>query len=166
MRRALWILSTPVVAGGLAWAVNAADDQAPLLARAPSAQNGKIFYFSRGGKAGDDAAAAAAANRETEASPEGEDADSASQRYTRNRSQAAAKGAKNYYQDLFGEGQGEVKQASNSKAGPAGRPLRTAKRPVENRLISEASPDSSEAGGEETQLPPSSDKVELATGTD
>ena len=50
MRRALWIFSAPVVAGGLAWAVNAADNQNPLLTRAPQAQTGKIFYFSRGGK--------------------------------------------------------------------------------------------------------------------
>ena len=50
MRRALWIFSAPVVAGGLAWAVNATDNAGPLLAGAPQAQNGKIIYFSRGGK--------------------------------------------------------------------------------------------------------------------
>lgn len=169
MRRALWILSTPVVAGGLAWAVNAADDQAPLLARAPSAQNGKIFYFSRGAKPGAEAAAAAA-NRESDAA-EAESDEAASPRYTRNRSGSqatAARGAgsKNY-QDLFGEGQGEVKQASARKpALPAGRAARTARRPVEDRLVSEASPDSSEVGGEENPLPPTSDTVELAQATD
>src|SRR5258708_5106921 len=44
--RALWIFSAPVVAGGLAWAVNAASDSGPLLAGAPQAPNGKIIHFS------------------------------------------------------------------------------------------------------------------------
>src|SRR5579863_5013658 len=62
MRRALWIFSAPVVAGGLAWAVNAANDAGTLLAGAPQAQNGRIMYFSSGGKraaAPSDASAAA-----------------------------------------------------------------------------------------------------------
>ncbi len=52
MHRALWIFSAPVVAGGLAWAVNAADNQSLPVTRAPQAQSGKIFYFSRGGNSG------------------------------------------------------------------------------------------------------------------
>lgn len=60
-----------------------------------------------------------------------------------------------------------MKQASARKpALPAGRAARTARRPIEDRLVSEASPDSSEVGGEDTPLPPTSDKVELAQATD
>src|SRR5580765_6802509 len=113
MRRALWMLSAPVVAGGLAWAVNAADELGTKSARAPAAQTGKVFYFSRTGKAGTESAAAA---RDASAADEEADAESASEstvppRYTRSRAGATpgATGArpKNLYQDLFGEGTAE-----------------------------------------------------------
>jgi uncharacterized repeat protein (TIGR01451 family) len=50
MRRALWIFSAPVVAGGLAWAINSADNNSTLQAGTPQSQNGRIMYFSRSGK--------------------------------------------------------------------------------------------------------------------
>jgi uncharacterized repeat protein (TIGR01451 family) len=98
------MFSAPVIAGGLAWAVNAADNQAPLMKGAPQAQNGKIFYFSRGAKpattdtadSSDDAKAS-----DSDAS----DAPPVAQRYVRSRpasSAGATAGVKNY-QDLFSD---------------------------------------------------------------
>ncbi len=109
MRRALWLFSAPVVAGGLAWAVNAADNQTPLLARAPQAQNGQIFYFSRGGKSGS-ATSATEADTEDTTSNDSDAADTppVAQRYVRKRPAAVSAskpGVKNYYQDLFADDQ-------------------------------------------------------------
>jgi len=108
MRRALWIFSAPVVAGGLAWAVNAADNQSPLLTRAPQAQNGQIFYFSRGGNSGSSSTATYADDGPADSSSD--DADAADtppvpKRYVR--TTAATGGAvkpplKNY-KDLFAD---------------------------------------------------------------
>jgi uncharacterized repeat protein (TIGR01451 family) len=108
MRRALWIFSAPVVAGGLAWAVNAADTESPLLAGAPQAQNGQIFYFSRGANSGSVASAqnAADASADDDADQaDGPDTSASPQRYIRNRTasgSSARPAPKNYYQDLFG----------------------------------------------------------------
>src|SRR5439155_24447248 len=97
MRRALWMFSAPVIAGGLAWAVNAADNQAPLMTRAPQAQNGKIFYFSRGGKSGTATTAtdAADSSADAKADSKADDADAGdtsavAQRYVRSRPASAA----------------------------------------------------------------------------
>src|SRR5579863_9099512 len=104
MRRALWIFSAPVVAGGLAWAVNAADNQSSLLTRAPQAQNGKVFYFSRGDKTGATASATLADDASATSAPDdpiADDAPPVPQRYVRNQAgtgSSAASPTKNYYQ--------------------------------------------------------------------
>src|SRR5215471_18033652 len=103
MRRALWVFSAPVVAGGLAWAVNAADNQSLPSARAPQAQNGQIFYFSRSGKSGSATMASAASSAKDADDSDADDSDAPPRRYVRNRpkSTTTKAPAKNYYQDLF-----------------------------------------------------------------
>src|SRR5579872_3566082 len=113
MRRALWIFSAPVVAGGLAWAVNAANTSGPLLAGAPQAQNGKVIYFSRAGKPAaapsatdaDETVVDDSAADDNSADADPTEAPAAPQRFVRNRplaaaTPAAANGVKNY-KDLF-----------------------------------------------------------------
>jgi hypothetical protein len=93
MRRALWFFSAPVIAGGLAWVVNAADNESPLLARAPQAQNGQIFYFSRGGKSGTASAATDAADDSADSALDDAgagDTPPVPQRYVRNRTTSVA----------------------------------------------------------------------------
>ncbi len=115
MRRVLWIFSAPVIAGGLAWAVNAADNQTSPVVGAPQAQNGKIFYFSRGGKSGtaaadsdgDDSSADAAPN-DASSDAEAPDRTPVAQRLcpetTAGDDRACETSpAKNYYQDLFAD---------------------------------------------------------------
>ncbi len=114
MRRTLWILSAPVIAGGLAWSINAIYHQGSLMAGAPAAQNGKIIYFSRNGKPAaapsakdDDDADETAANTadETTADAAAADLPAVPQRYVRSRPAASGQatdgiGVKNY-RDLF-----------------------------------------------------------------
>src|SRR5579871_5921630 len=116
MRRTLWIFSAPVVAGGLAWAVNAADNQGLLQPRTAQTQPGKIFYFSRGGKT---ATPPTDAPDDT-APPDADDADAADQpaapqRYVRTKTadaNATSPPVKNFYQDLFSETETSAKDKS------------------------------------------------------
>ena len=172
MRRALWIFSAPVVAGGLAWAVNAANDAGPLLAGAPQAQNGKIIYFSRGGKpaaAPSDADAAAADDSSGDDAADAE-APVAPTRFVRNRPSAGSstvanaaaetgatvpKGPKNY-KDLF----------ADADSSPAGKPAaarrapkaaETSAKPNKQAILEECAGDDAtdaDATREEVQLPP------------
>jgi len=122
MRRALWIFSAPVVAGGLAWAVNAADNQAPLLTRAPQAQNGKIFYFSRGGKSGAASTASTADDSAADASPDDSDVTDTPpvpQRFVRSQTASgstAKSPTKNYYKDLFSDSDAPLTSPGAAKA--------------------------------------------------
>jgi uncharacterized repeat protein (TIGR01451 family) len=178
MRRALWILSAPVVAGGLAWAVNAADSQEPLLAQAPAAKPGKVVYFSRSGKSGN---AATAKKPERAADLDDDldtdlDAESAAdtappQRYVRNRAQqrtTAGNRPKNLYQDLFGENTAEKKALAprRTPATTAATTRARQRRLIEGSDLSEAAPDASdELAREENPLPPVEDSVELVQGS-
>jgi uncharacterized repeat protein (TIGR01451 family) len=133
MRRTLWILSAPVVAGGLAWSINAIYHQGSLMAGAPPAQNGKIIYFSRNGKPAaapaakdDDDADETAANTadETTAADDTADLPAVPQRYVRSRPAATgqstdASGVKNY-RDLFTD------PDSSSRTGKAKPPVQHA----------------------------------------
>src|SRR5215471_17452745 len=120
MRRALWVFSAPVVAGGLAWAVNAADNQSLPSARAPQAQNGQIFYFSRSGKSGSATTASTAGGSAKDAdASDADDSDAPPRRYVRNRpkSTTTKAPAKNYYQDLFSESDApKTAQAARDRA--------------------------------------------------
>ncbi|HEY2250462.1 MAG TPA: hypothetical protein VGH74_05355, partial [Planctomycetaceae bacterium] len=175
MRRALWIFSAPVVAGGLAWAVNAANDTGTLLAGAPQAQNGRIMYFSSGGKraaAPSDTAAAddsAADNGAADDAADGE-APAAPSRFVRNRpavgaataantpadsGSAAAPSTKNY-KDLFADS--ERANASKLTAArrtpkPAGPSAAQAKQAIlEECGIDDAA--DADSAREEVKLPP------------
>ena len=179
MRRALWIFSAPVVAGGLAWAVNAADNAGPLLAGAPQAQNGKIIYFSRGGKpaqapSASDADESVADDSAADAEPA--EAPAAPQRFVRNRPSAtattttstengatAANGVKNY-KDLFNSadasaGSTAAKQAAARRLPkPANSSVNPNKRAIiEECGVDDASDDNS--AREEVQLPPVANKT-------
>lgn len=166
MRRALWILSAPVVAGGLAWAVNAADG--PLLAGASQAQNGKIYYFSRGSKTASNTASDDAEDAGSATSADDADAgDTPPQRFIRSKpatASAASPGAKNYYQELFSAGDG----ASSGKAvqqTAARRPAKsTSGKPAQRSVVEECGVnDASDSAREDVQLPPAG-KVQLAGG--
>ncbi|HLJ09725.1 MAG TPA: hypothetical protein VKU82_00980 [Planctomycetaceae bacterium] len=178
MRRALWILTAPVVAGGLAWAVNAADNQGPLLAGAPQAQNGKIFYFSRGGKS----ATAANANESVDGADDSsadDDADTppVAQRYVRNRtvSSASTKPAvKNYYQDLFADSDAAPASGSSAnlqsasrrapKTAAAAAPSQARRKVIlEECGINDSS--DSDLAHEDVPLPAASGKNQLVGGT-
>jgi uncharacterized repeat protein (TIGR01451 family) len=171
MRRALWIFSAPVVAGGLAWAVNAANDAGPLLAGAPQAQNGKIIYFSRSGKpaaapsdadaAADDGSADDTADSEAPVAPT---------RFVRNRpsadsgtvANAAAetgatvpKGPKNY-KDLFADADSSP-AAKPTAARRAPRAAELSAKPPKQAVLEECAGDDgsdADAAREEVQLPP------------
>jgi uncharacterized repeat protein (TIGR01451 family) len=166
------MFSAPVVAGGLAWAVNAADTSSPVTARAPQAQNGQIFYFSRGAKTG-----AAASADDSSADAAADDADAGTtppvaQRYVRNRT-TPAKGSgaatKNYYQELFGNddsapaGNATQKAAARTAAKPAGSAARANKQAlVEECGVS----DGADADGVREDVPlPGAGKTELVGGT-
>jgi uncharacterized repeat protein (TIGR01451 family) len=178
MRRALWILSAPVVAGGLAWAVNAADSPEPLLAQAQAAKPGKVVYFSRSGKSG--TASSARPSASTADLADDLDLDDATdtappQRYVRNRAgqrSAAGDRPKNFYQDLFGDAAADKKPAMARKTptAPAGAATATRKpqrKLFEERDLGEAAPDASDAlAREENPLPPVEDSVELVQGSD
>jgi uncharacterized repeat protein (TIGR01451 family) len=177
MRRALWIFSAPVVAGGLAWAVNAADNAGPLLAGAPQAQNGKIIYFSRGGKPAPAPSAADADATVGDATDDGSaDADSAEapaapQRFVRNSSTAAtvpaASGVKNY-KDLFANS-----DASSGSAAPKQAAARRLPKPANSgvkansrAIVEECGVDDSsdaDSAREDVQLPPATKTAKTAT---
>ena len=175
MRRALWIFSAPVVAGGLAWAVNAADTGSPLLAGAPQAKNGQIFYFSRGAKSGSAAsapgAADASADDDTDDS-DGSDTPAIPQRYVRNRTasgSSARPAPKNYYQDLFGnakdapDGSAAQPAAARKSATPAASAARANKQAVADDGDANEGADC-DTGREDVPLP-GADKTELVGGT-
>src|SRR5258708_4633312 len=155
--RALWIFSAPVVAGGFAWAVNAARDSGPLLAGAPQAQNGKIISSSRGGKpaaapsdadvarsdadaeSADDSAADDAADAEAPVAPS---------RFVRNRpaagaatvanaaadSGSSASGSTKNYKNLFAEEDSSVRQTAARRAA---KPANASAKPVKKPIIEE-----------------------------
>jgi uncharacterized repeat protein (TIGR01451 family) len=170
MRRVLWILSAPVVAGGLAWAVNAADEQSSLT-RPQSGQSGKVFYFSRSGKARTDSAARAAISADEDSSGESLLAEAAPAPYVRNRTAAqtaAARGTKNFYKDLFGDPALEQSPAAAKRTAPL-TPFaapRTPRRPVLDEAVEEMPSDPTDAAiHEENPLPPVDESVELIQGT-
>lgn len=122
MRRALWILSAPVFAGGLAWAVSAADSEAPLLAKAPAPQAGKVYYFSRSGKDADSEKVDASRDHLLTAAGQYDfddaDGEVPASRYTRKSSKpkvAQTSGVRNYYDDLFGQAEAAPKTKSSKK---------------------------------------------------
>lgn len=176
MRKALWFVSGPLVAGGLAWAVNAADHQETLLARTPAAQNGQIFYFSRSGKTGatesETAAATAKPTRTSAANDQYADEGAAStasapaaQRYVRTRTTADGRAVKNYYQDLFGDASADTGANSRGSTGrTAANVPATRQQVVEECGIDEASPKgkSSKNARETHKLPPA--PIEQAGG--
>jgi uncharacterized repeat protein (TIGR01451 family) len=132
------MFSAPVIAGGLAWAVNAADNQAPLMTRAPQAQNGKIFYFSRGGKSGTATTAANAADSSADAKADDADAGdtpAVAQRYVRNRpvSSASANAAVKNYQDLFSDNDAQSDSNSTRQASATSRTAKPATASKANR---------------------------------
>ena len=180
MRRALWIFSAPVVAGGLAWAVNAMNDAGPLLAGAPQAQNGKIIYFSRSGKppqapseaddsVADDGKADAPADSAAEANPAEAPAAPPS-RFVRNRpaavaaraapeSRSPATGGLKNYKDLFADK--DAAAGSNApQQGAASRlpkPAHATAKPVKPSIAEEcgvAEGADAESAREEVSLPP------------
>ncbi|MGQ0635611.1 MAG: hypothetical protein ACT4QC_13435 [Planctomycetaceae bacterium] len=173
MRKALWILSTPVVAGGLAWAVNAADEQAPLPSRSPSAQTGKIYYFSRNHKSAEADADSLAGLSAADPNDLVVDDGAVAERYKRKRPDAPAGArAKNYYRDLFGEG---TAAANSSSRGPAASGSRKAANSPTGKkgLLEECGIADQLSEGddllprEETPLPPSdADQYELVQGSD
>ncbi len=181
MRRVLWIFSAPVIAGGLAWAVNAADSQTSPVVGAPQAQNGKIFYFSRGGKSG--TAAADSDSDDSSADDAADDAEApdtppVAQRYVRKRPATAAPAkppAKNYYQDLFSDSDAPTtpspKRSSSTTrpakpanaASAAGSPSQANRKAiVEDGAVSEST--DADLTGEEVQLPPAG-KTQQTGGT-
>lgn len=186
MRKALWLLSAPVVAGGLAWAVNAADDSAPRSAKATT---GKVFYFSRPAGAGKATADAAAGREAIVADDEADsEAEETPTRYSRARAVAAAPAgngarSKNLYQDLFGEGAPETEKAELPKATArptdarqaaarkpaaptAAAPRTPPRKPLADSFLSEASPEADADGsGEENPLPGFDEQIDLLKGT-
>lgn len=161
MRRALWILSAPVVAGGLAWAVNAADNQGPLLAGSPQAQNGRIYYFSRGAKTASNTAATDGADGSPDASADdAADGDTPPQRYVRGRpapGTGSSSGTKNYYQELFAESDSGRGKSLQTVARRPTKPAPAAKQAVQHAGGEECGVDDStdaDAPREEVQLPP------------
>jgi uncharacterized repeat protein (TIGR01451 family) len=168
------MFSAPVIAGGLAWVVNAADNESPLLARAPQAQNGQIFYFSRGGKSGSASAATDAAADSTDSAMD--DADTGDtppvpQRYVRNRTTtvaAANPSVKNYYQDLFGDGAPAPSAASKPTAATKSAARTSASAAKANRQPSAEDcsvNDSGEACADREDTPLPGAKTELTGGT-
>lgn len=168
MRRTLWIFSAPVVAGGLAWAVNAADNQGLLQPRTAQTQPGKIFYFSRGGKTTTPPADAT----EDGTQPDADDSDaadqpSAPQRYVRNKaadSTAASPPVKNFYQDLFSE----TGTPAKDKSAPPASARRSAKPAAikTDKVAANEECGVADSTHEDVPLPPASGKVKLASGTD
>jgi len=177
MRKALWIFSAPVVAGGLAWAVNAANDAGTLLAGAPQAQNGRIMYFSSGGKraaqpSDTDAAQAdesAADSSSADDSPDG-DAPSAPTRFVRNRpalgaataantpsdSESAAPPATKNYKSLFADAdklKASKLSAARNTVKSASAVAAQAKQSITEECAADEAADADSAR-EETKLPP------------
>ncbi len=169
MRRALWIFSAPVVAGGLAWAVNAANDSGTLLAGAPQAQNGRIMYFSSGGKrtAAPSDSATTAADDSSAADDSADEAPAAPTRFVRNRAAqvetaantaadsvlSAPRATKNY-KDLFADPEktpaSKLTASRRTAKAPAASPVKQA--PADEPAADDAADDDSPR--EEAQLPP------------
>ncbi|MSR56608.1 MAG: DUF11 domain-containing protein [Planctomycetaceae bacterium] len=159
MRRSFWILSTPLVAGGLVWAVNAADQQTPRTAKTPAAQTGKIFNFARNAKLAADPQAA------DDFDAEASEGDQPPVRYVRQRSGQGATPArpkKNLYQQLLGDERTEHGiAAAHTSEGRSTKPERTSKLPPAEDL--EAAEETA-AGGRETPTddhPPATTQDEL-----
>src|SRR5436190_7734605 len=182
MRRALWIFSAPVVAGGLAWAVNAANDVGPLLAGAPQAQNGKIIYFSRGGKpaaAPSDADAASADDSAADDAAQS-DAPATPQRYVRNRpatgattvtntptesGSVAASGTKNY-KDLFAN-ESRATATRQTAARTASKAVAASTKANKQAILEECGIDDAtdaDSAREEVKLPPVASAKKSAAG--
>lgn len=176
MRKALWILSTPLIAGGLAWAVHAADEQERLIA---ASRTGKVHYFSRSGNSGsDNSSTKSRANTDEEdRDPDTSTSDSTPARFVRNRGAQTPVGAnrpKNVYQDLFGEGQTGIRRTavrkpsatatSVTRAEPRPEPRPESRRPTKEPPVSEpaAEPDADLAADD---LPPSDEILEMVRGT-
>jgi uncharacterized repeat protein (TIGR01451 family) len=154
MRRTLWILSAPVIAGGLAWSVNAIQHQNSLMAGPPQGQNGKIIYFSRSGKpaaapqpkdaddADDTATTAASDDAASAAANDSADQSAAPRRYVRNRPTTAAKATagsnvKNY-RELFADSETPSASSNAKTAIPQGtprRPMPDAAAPATSKLL-------------------------------
>jgi len=182
MRRALWIFSAPVVAGGLAWAVNAANDVGPLLAGAPQAQNGKIIYFSRGGKPATAPSDADAASADDSAADDAaqSDAPAAPQRYVRNRPGAgattvantptesgslAANGTKNY-KDLFAN-ESRATAARQTAARTASKAVAASTKANKQAILEECGIEDAcdaDSAREEVKLPPVASAKKSAAG--
>jgi uncharacterized repeat protein (TIGR01451 family) len=179
MRKALWMFSAPIVAGGLAWAVNAADNHETLLAGAPTAPNGQIYYFSRSGKTSATEADASVGSLKSTYSPSADgrykgaagtvdNTDRPEQHYPRTRTTASGRTVRNYYQDLFSDSQ-PAGTAGASASKNAGRmpPVVTANQQqvVEECGIDEAGPRGAayRTARETHKLPPA--PVEHASGT-
>lgn len=144
MRKAWWLVSTPLVLGGLTLASGAAGDLladntdgniVPVAESAP-AKKGGMYYFSKSGKGGETAAPTGTAARRTtkttrSAPPATEEPEAAPERYTRSRTPATgARPTKNYYDQLFDESGPEAAPAKRSLAKtqtPAPSATRTAK---------------------------------------
>lgn len=163
MRRALWIFSAPVVAGGLAWAINASDNQGSLLAGTPQAQNGRIIYFSRNGKPVTTASNSDAASSGSSADIDTDDsapAPASSQKYVRSSKPAASQTPplKNY-KNLFADGEsaapaGDAQQtAAKRSAKPAAVASKPNKRAVPEECGVTETADA-DVAREEVPLPP------------
>ena len=143
MRKAWWLVSTPLVLGGLTLASGAAGDLlaenldgniVPVAESAPPKKGG-MYYFSKSQKGGDTAAPSGTARRTTKstrsAPPATEEADATQERYTRSRGAATgARPTKNYYDQLFDESAPEAAAPKRSLAKtqtPAPTPTRSAK---------------------------------------
>jgi uncharacterized repeat protein (TIGR01451 family) len=140
MRKAWWLVSTPLVLGGLTLASGAAGDLladnmdgniVPVAETAP-AKKGGMYYFSKSGKGGETAAPTGTAARRTtkttrSAPPATDDAEVTPERYTRSRTPAnGARPTKNYYDQLFDESAPE----GTAQAAPAKRSLAKTQTPA------------------------------------
>jgi uncharacterized repeat protein (TIGR01451 family) len=163
----------------LAWAVNAADNSSPALTRAPKAQTGQVFYFSRGSQSDGSASAGYADDRSADGTADSPADDSGAdeapplpKRYKRDLATAPSAPTKNY-KDLFDEPDAPRQSPAAAKAAQQTAARRakqaTSSAPTASRrVIEECAVNDTTDGdvaGEEVQLP-GTDKHILAAATD